>query len=49
MGRFRVNVYRQRGSLAAVLRVVRFVLPDANELHIGPEILSFSELKRDWC
>ena len=26
MGRFRVNVYRQRGSLAAVLRVVRFVL-----------------------
>ena len=46
MGRFRVNVYRQRGSLAAVLRVVRFVLPDANELHIGPEILSFSELKK---
>ena len=46
MGRFRVNVYRQRGSLAAVLRVVRFVLPDANELHIGPEILAFSELKK---
>ena len=35
MGRFRVNVYRQRGSLAAVLRVVRFVLPDAKELNIG--------------
>ena len=28
LGRFRVNVYYQRGSLAAVLRVVRFELPD---------------------
>lgn len=46
MGRFRVNVYRQRGSLAAVLRVVRFELPDANELHVTQDILSFAELKK---
>ena len=46
MGRFRVNVYRQRGSLAAVLRVVRFVLPDAKELNIDEQILSFAHLKK---
>lgn len=46
MGRFRVNVYRQRGSLAAVLRVVRFTLPDARELHIDPQILSLAEMKK---
>ena len=28
LGRFRVNVFRQRGSLAAVIRVIRFGLPD---------------------
>ena len=28
LGRFRANVLRQRGSLAAVLRVIRFGLPD---------------------
>lgn len=28
LGRFRVNVFRQRGSLAAVIRVIHFGLPD---------------------
>lgn len=28
VSRFRANVFRQRGSLAAVIRVVRFELPD---------------------
>ena len=34
MGRFRCCAYMQRGSLAAVLRVVRFELPDAAKLGI---------------
>jgi twitching motility protein PilT len=34
LGRFRVNVFRQRGSLAAVIRVIRFGLPDPKELGI---------------
>ena len=29
IGRFRVNLFRQRGSLAAVVRVIRFGLPSA--------------------
>ena len=35
LGRFRVNVFRQRGSLAAVIRVIRFGLPDPAALGIA--------------
>lgn len=45
-GRFRVNIYRQRGSLAAVLRVVRFTLPDPSKLHILPSILDLAKLTK---
>ena len=38
IGRFRVNAYRQRNSCAAVLRIVRFELPDPKKMHI-PEIV----------
>ena len=34
LGRFRVNVFRQRGSLAAVIRVIHFGLPDPAKLGI---------------
>ncbi|NTU90180.1 MAG: Flp pilus assembly complex ATPase component TadA, partial [Actinobacteria bacterium] len=40
LGRFRVNIFRQRGSLAAVLRVIRFGLPDPAALHIPLEVLA---------
>ena len=33
-GRFRANIYHQRGSFSAVLRCVPFELPDAEKLHI---------------
>ena len=32
MGRFRVNVYRQRGSIAIVMRAIPFVIPTLEEL-----------------
>ena len=32
LGRFRVNVFRQRGSHAAVIRVIHFGLPDPEKL-----------------
>lgn len=38
IGRFRVNTYRQRGSLAAVIRVVMFGLPDPVALGI-PDVV----------
>lgn len=42
-GRFRVNVFRQRGSLAAVIRVIRFGLPDSSKLGIPEEVLSLAD------
>ena len=46
LGRFRVNVYYQRGSLAAVLRVVRFELPDYKEYHISDTVMKFANLTK---
>ena len=46
LGRFRVNVFRQRGSLAAVIRVIRFGLPDPAKLGIPESVLSLSENKK---
>ncbi|WP_300683668.1 type IV pilus twitching motility protein PilT [Acutalibacter sp. 1XD8-36] len=43
MGRFRVNVFRQRGSMAAVIRLIRFGLPDPEQLNIPEEVLSLTE------
>ena len=46
VGRFRCNVYLQRNSQAAVLRVVRFELPDPVELNIPKVITSLSSVKK---
>lgn len=46
VGRFRVNLFRQRGSLAAVVRVIRFGLPDPEALHIPPEIMAVKDCKK---
>ena len=45
-GRFRVNVYRQRNSQAAVLRVVKFDLPDAKSLSIPDFIMDLHKEKK---
>lgn len=44
LARFRVNAYRQRGSLAAVIRVVAFDIPDWKELHISEEIMRLADI-----
>lgn len=46
LGRFRVNVFRQRGTLAAVLRVIRFGLPDPKALGIPESVLSLADNKK---
>lgn len=46
VARFRVNVFMQRGSMAAVLRIVRFDIPSAKELSIPEEILKFSRINK---
>lgn len=40
VSRFRANIFRQRGSLAAVIRVVRFELPEAvKALHLHVSLM----------
>ena len=46
MSRFRVNTYKQRGSLAAVIRVVAFELPDPVGLNIPDSVLGLTDLRR---
>ena len=45
LARFRVNAYRQRGSLAAVVRVVAFDIPDYKTLGIPEAVLDLADLK----
>lgn len=45
-GRFRVNVYRQRGTVCAVLRAVSFELPPFETMNIPSNILDIAELRK---
>lgn len=45
LSRFRVSVYRQRGSMAAVIRVVAFNIPDYKELSIPEAIMNLAQVK----
>lgn len=45
-GRFRANVYRQRGSLAAVLRNVMFEMPDYKELNIPDKVMEIAGMNK---
>jgi len=42
LARFRVNAYRQRGSMAAVVRVVAFEIPSCVELGIPEEVMEIA-------
>lgn len=44
LARFRVNAYRQRGSRAAVIRVVAFSVPDWQSLHIPAQVMELSRV-----
>ena len=46
VSRFRVNAYKQRGSYAAVIRVVAFTLPDPEEMRLPRTVLDLAELRR---
>lgn len=43
IARFRISVYKQRGSLAAVIRVISFELPDPSSMHIPSEIMDMAK------
>ena len=42
LARFRVNTYRQRGSMAAVIRVVSFDIPDYHTLGIPDSVMDMA-------
>lgn len=46
IGRFRCSAYRQRGSFAAVLRVVSFELPSAEERQIPKTVTDLYSIKK---
>lgn len=43
LARFRVNAYRQRGSLAAVIRIVSFEIPDWQSVRIPQQVIELAE------
>ncbi len=44
LARFRVNAYKQRGSLAATIRVVSFEIPDWKELNIPKQVIDLANV-----
>lgn len=46
VSRFRASVMIQRGSLAAIIRIVRFELPDFEKLHIPKEVMNIASFTK---
>ena len=46
VARFRVNCYRQRGSLALVLRIIPRTIPSIDELGLPPIVRQIAETER---
>ena len=46
VGRFRVNVFKQRGTLASVMRSLPFNIPEPEQLGIPPEVVEMTSHKR---
>lgn len=44
LARFRVSTFKQRGSLAAVIRIIAFRLPDASKLGIPDAVVHMGDL-----
>jgi len=45
VGRFRVNIFRQRGTYAIVMRVIPHHIPSIEELEIPPQLAEIASLK----
>jgi twitching motility protein PilT len=49
MGRFRINIYRQRGTVAMAMRAVNTIVPSFQELHLPEVIKHLADLRRGLC
>lgn len=45
VSRFRISMFRQRNSYGCVIRLIRFNLPDPQELHIPAEVINAANLE----
>jgi len=43
LSRFRINAYRQRGSMATVIRVVFYNIPDYHDINIPQEVIDIGQ------
>lgn len=46
LSRFRANVFRQRGTLAAIIRIITFELPDYQQLHLPRTIIDVAKMTK---
>ena len=46
VGRFRVNVFKQRGTLASVMRILPYSIPEPWQLGLPEEVVALTEKKR---
>lgn len=46
LGRFRINAYKQRGSVAMAIRLVETSVPDPKELGLPESVINLAEKKR---
>ena len=46
IARFRINAFKQRGSLSAVIRVIKFTIPNPADLEIPPNVMDFADRKK---
>ena len=46
IGRFRANIFRQRGSFSAVIRVIPFGLPNPEEMHIPDSVMRLASVSK---
>lgn len=46
LSRFRVNIYKQRSSFAAVIRIIRFELPKPEQIGIPTSIMDLADTKK---
>ena len=46
VSRFRVNAFKQRGSIAAVIRIITFTLPHPQDLGIPDSVIHFGNLNK---
>lgn len=46
LSRFRISTYKQRGSYAAVIRVISFDLPSPKEIGISDDVINLVDIKK---